>query len=73
MDNVTKLPTAATSYYTVNKAGRWYYVTLVTPIEGARPLKTRLYAFDDRASALEYGARTAERMKRPFKVKGGAA
>lgn len=72
MSNVTKLPTAATSYYTVNKRGAWFNVVLVTPIVGMKPIKTALYGFSDKQAAIEHGRKTAERMKRPFKVKGGA-
>lgn len=71
MSNVTKLPTAATSYVTVNKRGDWWEVVLATPCPG-RALKTRLCGFSDRAMAFDYGRRTAERIKRPFKAKEGA-
>jgi hypothetical protein len=71
MSNVTKLPTAATSYLTVNKSGRFWNVVLVTPCPG-RPLKTVLYSISDREHAIEQGQRTAAKMQRPFKGKGGA-
>jgi hypothetical protein len=66
--NVTKLPTAATSYYTVQKTGRFFMVSLVTPCIG-RNLKTHLYRFTDRAAAIQHGEATAARMQRPFKVR----
>ncbi len=72
MSNVTQLPTAATSYYTVNKCGARWDVVLVTPCPG-RAIKTRLASSPDKATALELGRETAARMQRPFKVKGGAA
>lgn len=70
MGNVTKLPSAAVSYYTVNKRGKDWAVVLVTPIEGMRPLKTALYSSPDRASAVAYGKEVAGRMLRPFKDRG---
>ena len=72
MSEITKLPSAATSYYTVNKSGRYFYVVLVTPCPG-KAIKTRLYRCPDRASALALGKEIADRMQRPFKAKGGAA
>lgn len=65
--NVTKLPSAAVSYYTVHKRGKGWSVVLVTPIEGMKPLKTALYTSPDRGEAVEYGKQVAARMLRPFK------
>lgn len=65
--NVTKLPTAAVSYYTVNKRGRNWCVVLVTPIDGMKPLKTALYSCPDRETAVVHGKQVALRMLRPFK------
>lgn len=73
MSNVTQLPTAATSYYTVNKRGSWFNVVLVTPVEGMKPIKTALYGFSDKQTAIEHGRKTAARMQRPFKMRGGDA
>ncbi len=70
--SVSKLPTAATSYYTVHKAGRYYDLVLVTPC-GAKPYKTRLRRFYDRESAVSEGKTTAERAQRPFRAKGAGA
>ncbi|ATQ55335.1 hypothetical protein [Paracoccus yeei] len=66
-DNVTKLPSAAVSYYTVNKRGKGWAVTLVTPIEGMKPIRTALYACADRDAAIAHGKQVAARMLRPFK------
>lgn len=65
--NVTKLPSAAVSYYTVNKRGKGWVVVLVTPIEGMKPIKTALYASADREAAIAHGKQVAGRMLRPFK------
>lgn len=69
MNNIAKLPTAATSYFTVHKAGPYFDVVLVTPCPG-KNLKTKLYRFADRGEALECGAEIAARQHRPFKAKG---
>ena len=73
MSSVVKLPTAAPSYLTVRKAGRFFDVVLVTPVEGMRALTTALYRLDDRDAAVRHGIEVAERMKRPFKLRGVAA
>lgn len=65
--NVTKLPTAATSYYTVAKRGKAWAVYLVTPVEGMKPLKTALYASHDREAIVAKGREVAAQMQRPFK------
>jgi hypothetical protein len=72
MSNVTKLPTAATSYYTVSKSGRYFDVALVTPCPG-KNLKTRLRRWSCRESAIADAKVTAEMAKRPFKMRGVAA
>lgn len=66
MSNVEKLPTAASSYYTLHKAGKAWDVVLVTPC-GTRPLKTRLYRFPTREAAEAHGQAVAAKMLRPFK------
>ncbi|MCF3595464.1 hypothetical protein LZG00_15840 [Rhodobacteraceae bacterium LMO-12] len=71
MSNVTKLPTAATSYYTVNKAGRYFDVVLVTPCP-SKNLKTRLYRVPEEQYAHDIARNLAEDMKRPFKIGGKA-
>jgi len=71
MSNVTKLPTAATSYFTVHKVRGWFNVVLVTPCAG-KNLKTTVAQYSDRDSAMWAGKRAAARQKRPFKAKGGA-
>ncbi len=60
------LPSAATSYLTLSKAAGFYYVVLVTPSPG-KSLKTRLFGFSDRATAIHYGKTAAAKMQRPFK------
>ncbi|MFC3629857.1 hypothetical protein ACFOM8_10420 [Paracoccus angustae] len=67
MSNVTKLPSAAVSYYTVAKRGAIWAIVLVTPIEGMKPLKTAIYSSPDRQEAVSYGKQLAARMLRPFK------
>ncbi|PWJ73857.1 hypothetical protein C7441_12541 [Pseudaminobacter salicylatoxidans] len=69
---VTRLPTAATSYYTVRKSGRWWAVYLVTPAPG-RDLRTKLVSFSNRESAKAHARETAARMMRPFKIGGRLA
>ena len=64
--NVTQLPTAATSYLALNKAGGLWHVALVTPF-GAKFLKTVLFAYSEKAAALAAGKSAAARMQRPFK------
>jgi hypothetical protein len=66
-DNITKLPSAAVSYYTVTKRGKGWSVVLVTPIEGMKPIKTALYACANRDAAIAHGNQVAARMMRPFK------
>lgn len=72
MSNITKLPTAATSYYTVNKAGRYFDVVLITPCPG-KSLKTRLRRWSCRVSAIADAKVTAGLTKRPFKIGGKSA
>lgn len=71
MENVSKLPTAATSYYTVHKLGQRWAVMLVTPC-GSKSLKTALYSSADRDAAIEHARETAARVQRPFKMRGAA-
>jgi len=71
MSNITKLPTAATSYYTVRKDGRFFDIVLVTPSPGMK-LRTRLYRFTDRTFAIEQGKAIAAKAQRPFKLRGVA-
>lgn len=68
--NVIPLPTRATSYYTIRVSGRAWAVDLVTPIEGQRPLRTRLARFGTRIEAIAHGRDAAARTHRPFKIKG---
>lgn len=72
MTNVSKLPTAAKSYFTVRNAGLHYNVVLVTPCPG-KNLHTVLCRFGDREDAVLYAKERASEMHRPFKMKGGAS
>lgn len=69
---VTHLPTAATSYYTVRRSGRWWAVELVTPAP-VRALRTKLRSFSEREAAEADARSIAARMKRPFKIGGRKA
>ena len=75
MSNVIHLPTRAASYYTIRVSGRAWAVDLVTPVEGQRPLRTRLARFALRQEAIAHGRDAAKRTQRPFKLsrktKGG--
>lgn len=65
--NILKLPTAAVSYYTVNKRGKEWAVVLVTPVDGMKPVKTALWRVRDREMAIAHGKQVASKMQRPFK------
>lgn len=67
--NVVKLPTAATSYYTVRKVRGGWAVALVTPCPG-KALRTDLYYHTNRDAAVEEAQRVAARMLRPCKARG---
>lgn len=71
MSAVAKLPTAATSFYTVHKAGKRWVVVLVTP-NGRNPIKTKLYSHERREDACEHGRQIAARTHRPFKARAAA-
>ena len=68
MSNVVNLPTRATSYYTVRRAGKTWAVQLVTPCPG-RPICTIVARFSSRAEAFAYGGDTAARLHRPFRCR----
>ncbi len=65
---VTRLPTAAPSYFTVNKAGSWWAVQLITPTP-FNALRTTVARFTDREEAMAFGRERAAAMHRPFKGK----
>lgn len=74
MNNITKLPTAAASYYTVRK-GRLrgnpvWWVLLVTP--GGWQTTSRLAAYATRDAAICAGRAFAGDAKRPFKARAAA-
>ena len=65
--NTPKLPTAASSFYTVRKVrGGWGFL-LVTPCPG-QDLTTHLYTLPDRDAAIAYGRARAARASSPFKL-----
>ncbi|UUP19533.1 hypothetical protein [Nitratireductor thuwali] len=66
---ITRLPTAANSYYTVRKSGRHWAVELVTPAP-VHALRTKLRLFSDREAAEADARTTAAQMMRPFKIGG---
>lgn len=63
MTDVTKLPTASPSYYTIRKVKGGWAVQLVTP-----PLRTSIAMSGDRDQAIAYGQDAAARTHRPFKL-----
>ena len=69
MENVTKLPTAAKSYFTVRNRRGWFAVTLVTPIPG-KNLETDVALFDDRDQAIDAARSGAAKQARPFRLRG---
>jgi hypothetical protein len=73
MTNVLRLPTAATSYIQMRKAGDRWAIEIVTPMPG-RPLRTPLATCGHFETALAFATETAEKKKRPLRLpKGGAA
>jgi len=64
---VTRLPTAAPSYYTVRKAGRAWAVEIVTPCP-IKALRTAIARFADRGEAIAYGEKRAAELGRPFRI-----
>lgn len=69
MTNIVKLPTRAVGqHYTVRVSGRGWAVDLVTPVEGARSLRTTIARFASRIDAIAHGKATAAMMQRPFKI-----
>lgn len=69
---VTRIPSCASSYYTVRKQGRLWVIQLVTPAPG-RAVRTSLSYCADLEGALAFGRATATRMHRPFRFKGRQA
>lgn len=68
---IVRLPTAATSYYTVRRSGRWWCLELVTPQPAPLPpLRTKLRSYSDRDAAISDGIATGNRVLRPFKIGG---
>ena len=68
-DNVTRLPTAPESYFTIQKARGGWQVVLATPA-GRKTLRTALLWAADRETAMAEGRRMAAEGQRPFKAGG---
>jgi len=68
-DNVTRLPTAAKSYFTIRKARGGWQVVLATPA-GPKVLRTALLWAADRETAHAKGQAIAAQRQRPFKAGG---
>jgi hypothetical protein len=70
---VTRLPTAATSFYRVRKSGKGgWAVEVVTPCPGG-DLRTVVAMHASREAAVEEAERIGARRHRPVKIAGGAA
>lgn len=70
---ITKLPTATKSFIAVRKAGRVWVVEIVTPCEGAKPLRTAVMRASDLSDAVAYAKSSAARMHRPLKLPKGVS
>ena len=71
MTQITRLATAAPSFFQVRKAGRRWSIEIVTPIPG-KQLRTALAKTDDYEAAVAFAREAAERQQRPLKLpKGG--
>jgi hypothetical protein len=70
---VHTLPTAATSFYRVRKygSGRRWFVELVTPCAGGKPIVTSIGSTPSEAAAVEYAKQCGERAHRPVRLPGG--
>lgn len=67
--SITRLPTEATSYYTVRKVRGGWGFALVTPCLG-KDLTTVLYILPGRDAAIAYGMARAARANRQFRLRG---
>jgi hypothetical protein len=65
---IIPLPTAATSYFTVRRAGKRWAVVLVTPCTGGKPVRTTLARADNYAVAVEFATESASSIQRPLKL-----
>ena len=69
---VTRLPTAATSFYEVRHSkGRWHF-DLVTP-SARKPSRTTLEVFGGLDAAVAHAREAGKRAKRPVKLPKGVA
>jgi hypothetical protein len=66
MTDPVKLPTSATSFYTLRRAGAFWDLVLITPM-GRKNLRSVLRRYPDRATAEADGAAVAHAALRPFK------
>lgn len=69
MNNVQKLPTAATSYYTVQKVGNCWFTVLVTPT-GGNPIRTKICKFASHEAAIARTNELAAELQRPVRLPG---
>ena len=72
MTKITRLPTTAPSFLQVRKAGRRWFVEIVTPVLG-KQLRTALAKTDDYEAAVSFARETAEIQQRPLKLPKGVA
>ena len=68
-NNVTRLPTAPESYFTIRKARGGWQVVLATPA-GRKMLRTALLWTTDPETAIAEGRAIAAQKQRPFKAGG---
>lgn len=69
MNNVERLPTAATSYYAVEKTGNCWFTVLVTPI-GDKTIRTKVCKFASHEAAIARTKELAAEPQRPVKLPG---
>lgn len=69
MSNVFHLPTrTAGQHYALRVSGRAWAIDLVTPVEGARALRTTVARFGSRIDAIAHGKAISAKVRRPFKI-----
>ena len=69
MSNIEKPPTAATSYYAVEKAGKCWFTVLVTPI-GGKTIRTKICKFANHEAAIARTKELAAAPQRPVILPG---
>ncbi len=65
---IIPLPTAATSYITVRRAGKRWAVVLVTPCTGGKPVRTTLARAGNYDIAVDFAIQSASGIQRPLKL-----